>query len=202
MPSGWTRGMPKPAEVALEDFEVVRLVDGHALSVEEAAERTGVSRSTAGRMLQRARRALANGIERRAPLYLDAGPDLVLSPREREGAGPLLPEPGEDGGCIAVASEDGNMGGAVARIFGRAPYFVVVDPGRESRVMENPGSRAGRWSARTAVKALRREGVRRTVAGRFGPEAVKALGEAGIEASVAGGLSVAGAVEFFQSVVK
>ena len=70
IPSGWTRDQVDPANLAIEDFEVLRLVDGHLHTIEEAAAKVGVSRSTAGRMLERARRVLALGLERRAPIHI------------------------------------------------------------------------------------------------------------------------------------
>ncbi|MFT5826103.1 MAG: putative DNA-binding protein (UPF0251 family), partial [Yoonia sp.] len=41
IPSSWTHEQIDPANLAIEDFEVLRLVDGHVHTIEEAAEKVG-----------------------------------------------------------------------------------------------------------------------------------------------------------------
>ncbi|MGE9291945.1 MAG: DUF134 domain-containing protein, partial [Puniceicoccales bacterium] len=43
IPAGWTENQTPPFEVAIEDFEIMRLADGHNYSLEEAAQKIGVS---------------------------------------------------------------------------------------------------------------------------------------------------------------
>jgi predicted DNA-binding protein (UPF0251 family) len=93
IPAGWTQQQTAPVEIAIEDFEIMRLTDGHGYTIEEAAKKVGVSRSTAGRMLERARRVIALGIEKRAPMYLDASEDLVLAPPQVESSLALCNNP-------------------------------------------------------------------------------------------------------------
>ena len=187
IPSGWTRNRIEASEIAIEDFEVVRIVDGHGHTIEEAAAKVGVSRSTAGRMLQRARRGLAQAIERQAPILVDAGEDLVVAARP-DSAGTRARA---SGNLVAVACSSAKPEAPVERLFGRAPAFALRRGGADTIVLlPNPGARSGRNAAVRAVNLLSQEGVERVIAGRFGRDALTHLGSAGIRAHVAAGLTV------------
>ena len=191
IPAGWTRDQTAPSDIAIEDFEIVRLVDGHALTIAEAAEVTGVSRSTAGRMLERARRGLALAVERRAPIVVDAGEDLVVANRPGPAARRETPSAIREAGGLAIACSSIHPSAPVERFFGRAPAFAIwkQNGGRPRRVA-NPGARAGRNAAPEAVAVLRKHRVRCVLAGRFGPEAIHHLADAGIRARVATGMTL------------
>jgi predicted DNA-binding protein (UPF0251 family)/predicted Fe-Mo cluster-binding NifX family protein len=199
IPAGWTKGQIAPVEVAIEDFEIMRLTDGHGYSIEDAARRVGVSRSTAGRMLERVRRAIALGIERRAPLYLDASEDLVLEPPAKcDHTTSILPHE-TSLNYLAVACVDDRLDAPVESIFGRAPTFVLVPIQSDGplTLIENPGSGVKRNAASFAVKALSAQGVTRVVAGRYGPDAITALANANIRPYIANGFKLGQAIEFF-----
>ncbi len=197
IPGGWTKGQ-EPVEVAIEDFEIMRLVDGRGYGIVEAAEKVGVSRSTAGRMLERCRRAIAQGFEKRAPVYLDASKDLVLEAPDTESTRTETVVHDDSKKLLAIACHDGAEDSPVARIFGRAPEFVVVSgKGKNLKKLRNPGFGVQRNAAAKAVQLLVSEGIGRVVAGRFGPEALRLLGEANIQAQVASGLAVRQAIEVF-----
>ncbi|MDQ8196020.1 DUF134 domain-containing protein [Coraliomargarita sp. SDUM461004] len=198
IPAGWTQHQSTPVEVAIEDFEIMRLCDGHNLNIEDAAKKVGVSRSTAGRMLARARRAIALGFEQRAPIYLDASEELVLTPPEH-----LEPNNYEclrpsNNAHLAIACASPQSSSPVERMFGRAPGFAIICPD-DSRLayIQNPGTRLKRNAAAAAVKLLKTQGVSRVVAGRFGPEAIQALASATIQPIVANGFSLKQAIELF-----
>jgi predicted DNA-binding protein (UPF0251 family)/predicted Fe-Mo cluster-binding NifX family protein len=198
IPAGCTKHQAQPVEVAIEDFEIMRLTDGHNLNIEEAAQKVGVSRSTAGRMLERARRAIALGIERRAPVYLDASEDLVLTPPEPGDSSYGEPSPQPCAGCLAIACDNKKLSSSVERIFGRSPGFVIVSSeGTVLTYLQNPGANLKRDAAHTAVQLLKTHGVTRVVAGRFGPEAIKALATESMQALVANGFSLKQAIELF-----
>jgi len=177
----------------------MRLTDGHNYNIEEAAKKVGVSRSTAGRMLERARRAIALGFERRAPVYLDASEELILTP----------PEPGDEStysesqallstGSLAIACENTKPGSPVERMFGRATGFVIIDSdGTIQAHVKNPGANLKRNAANTAIKSLKEHGVSRVVAGRFGSEAIKTLASEAMQPLVANGFSLKQAIELF-----
>lgn len=197
MPLDRNLGESIPFEVAIEDFEIVRLVDGHGFHLEAAAAEVGVSRSTAGRMLERARRAIALGIEARAPLYLDASEHLELD--STAAARVDLQRAGE-GGLLAVAATQVDGGGLVSHLFGRAPYFLLVDSnGTIQECVENPGTKSSRSAAKKAAAFLSGHGVQRVVAGRYGPDALTYLAEVEIEAFLATGLTVPLAIELYKN---
>lgn len=193
IPSGWTHAQTSPIEVAIEDFEVLRLVDGHAHSIEEAAGKVGVSRSTAGRMLERARRSLALGLERRSPIYIDALESSVLKPPLPEVVRPIQRD-----AVLAIAVRSNEMNGEVSRVFGRSAGFTLVTTSGDMCYVENPGAGIKREAATLAVDLLKVNGVGRIVAGRFGTEALEKLGEAGIESLSAFGITVSQAIELFR----
>lgn len=58
----------------LDGFEAIRLVDQEGLEQEEAARRLGVSRPTVTRILQRARRCVAEAIVNGRALLIEGGP--------------------------------------------------------------------------------------------------------------------------------
>lgn len=199
IPAGCTREQSSPVEVAIEDFEIMRLVDGHGYRIEKAAQALNVSRSTAGRMIERARHALALGIEQRAPIYLDASEDLVLEAEATKNLDNTQPPAAAGMNLLAIACTENAPNANVERIFGRSPSFLLVSEaeGVHPRMIHNPGTALKRQAAHAAVKQLRVQGVTRVVAGRFGPEAVEALAKAGIQAFVANGFRVRQAIELF-----
>jgi len=196
IPSGWTQTQQAPTELAIEDFEILRLVDGHAHSLEEAAAKVGVSRSTAGRMVTRARRILALTIEQHAPLYIDgsdAGSILTT--------GAQAPPKGSTNGDLAFAVEEAESHAPLSRVFGRAPYFAIVSRNGGITYLENPGRGAKRGAATLAVDQLKAEGVCRVAAGRFGPDALERLGAASIQPLCVAGLDLGQAIELFPAKV-
>jgi predicted DNA-binding protein (UPF0251 family) len=80
-------GIPADAldEVAmsLDEFEALRLADLEGLYQEQAAERMGVSRPTFGRILESARRKVAEALARGKLLEIEGGPDYASRWRRR-----------------------------------------------------------------------------------------------------------------------
>lgn len=183
MPSGWSRHNVPTAEISVEDFEAFRLVDGEGCNLEDAARRMHCSRSTAGRMLARARRILAQALAEKAPLCIDAGEESNFASE---------PEPISQVGELAAAVDSQSADTLVAGMFGRAPYFAIhKEAGPEAvTFLPNPGHHRKRGAAKAAVRYLRDAGVCRVAAGRFGPDALQALAEARIEPLLLHGLSL------------
>jgi predicted Fe-Mo cluster-binding NifX family protein len=149
-------------------------------------------------MLERARRAIALGIEKRAPMYLDASEDLVLAPPEAYAPRPFHFKDKVHSECMAVACSGIELTAPVERIFGRAPAFALISPNNAIVQIENPGSRAKRKAAQIAVKALQTHNASRVVAGRFGPEAIQALAVAGIQPLVANGFNLEQSIDLLK----
>ena len=182
MPAGWTQQNVQPAEISVEDFEVMRLVDAEGLNLDATARRMDCSPSTVGRMLERTRRILAQAISVHAPICIDAGEDSNFSSTR-----PLMHPTGR----LAAAVEADHAETFVAGIFGRAPYFAIRSGvGSEMCFMPNPGYSKKRHAANSAVQCLSEAGVQRVAAGRFGPDALKALAKARIEPLLLRGLSL------------
>ena len=173
----------------------MRLVDGHGLHIGEAAGRMEVSRSTAGRMLERARRIVALAIERQAPLYIDACPDTRLSAPARDPKKQTV-DPFGDG--VAIALSENAPHAWVADIFGRAPFLAIAPHGAEVGIVRNPGANRSRDAAKATVNLLVRKDIRRVVAGRFGREALEILSKAGIEPMIAFGLRLDDALALYR----
>jgi predicted DNA-binding protein (UPF0251 family) len=63
--------------MTLDEFEAVRLADLDGLYQEQAAERMGVSRATFGRIVESARRKVAEALVRGMVLKIEGGPVQV-----------------------------------------------------------------------------------------------------------------------------
>ncbi|MBO6002100.1 MAG: DUF134 domain-containing protein [Mailhella sp.] len=59
--------------LSLEGFEALRLADGEGLGMDEAAQRMGVSRHTFGRILRKARHAVAEALVLGRALGVEGG---------------------------------------------------------------------------------------------------------------------------------
>ncbi len=59
--------------LTLDEFEAIRLADGEGLYQEEAAERMGVSRATFGRIVEAARRKVAQVLVEGKALRIEGG---------------------------------------------------------------------------------------------------------------------------------
>ncbi|RLE61496.1 MAG: dinitrogenase iron-molybdenum cofactor biosynthesis protein [Thermoprotei archaeon] len=83
---------------------------------------------------------------------------------------------------IAFAvEEDKGLESTISHRFGRAPYFIIVEIEnneiKNTKTIENPGSKAASGAAIKAVQKLVDENVEMVVAGAFGPNAATALEE-------------------------
>jgi predicted Fe-Mo cluster-binding NifX family protein len=129
-------------------------------------------------------------VERRSPIYIDAARSSVLAHPQLEGTATT-----GSGTRLAVALNSSQAGAEVARVFGRAPVFALVDPDGAVRFADNPGLGVQRGAAAQAVALLQSEGVGRIVAGRFGPDALENLGTARIEPRLAVGMKLRQVIE-------
>ena len=80
---------------------------------------------------------------------------------------------------IAFATTKGGLDDHISMSFGRTPTFTIVD-GEHVEVVQNPGASASRGAGVSAANFLKSLGVEMVIAGRFGPNAIRALESLGI----------------------
>ena len=171
----------KPAGIPLRDLEevtlsfdeaeAVRLGDGEGLYQQAAARRMGVSRQTYGRILETARRKIADA--------------LLGGKALRIGGGKIRWEEGEKIMKIAVPVKDGMVDGH----FGHCAGFSVdsVDEKGSIKSEEAGPSPAGCGCKSNIGSVLAGMGVTHLIAGGMGEGAVRVLAANGI--SVVRGIS-------------
>ncbi len=74
-------GRPDEIDLAMDEFEAIRLADFKGLSQEKAAESMHISQQTFSRILKRARKAIADGIVQGKIIRIQGG-HYVISSRE------------------------------------------------------------------------------------------------------------------------
>jgi predicted DNA-binding protein (UPF0251 family) len=66
-------GRPDEVELSLDEFEAIRLADYQGLSQKQAAKSMNISQQTFSRILEKARKVIANGIVRGAAIKIQGG---------------------------------------------------------------------------------------------------------------------------------
>jgi predicted Fe-Mo cluster-binding NifX family protein len=76
-----------------------------------------------------------------------------------------------------AASSDGGLAATVDPRFGRAPFFIIVDPqsGEVLETVPNNAAEAAHGAGTGAAALMRERGVDGVVAGRIGPKALEVL---------------------------
>lgn len=87
-------GLPT-VEMTLDEFEALRLTDLEGLYQEQASARMGVSRPTLGRIVESARRKVAEALVHGRALRIEGGPVVA---RPRRGGCPRCARHGDAGG--------------------------------------------------------------------------------------------------------
>lgn len=95
---------------------------------------------------------------------------------------------------IAVSSEDGKEDSPVCPFTGRAPFYIVFEGGKVSKVMENPFAVGGGGASYGVVQMLSNEGVELIISGKFGRNMVEALEGKNVKYKVVEGKSALQAV--------
>ena len=161
-------GIPAAAleEVVLgfDEAEAIRLADLEGLYQEAAARSMGVSRQTFGRIVETARRKVADAILNGKALRLDGGEITI------KGEGSMKMK-------IAVPSRDG----LVDEHFGHCEEFLIYRVEGDSLVEEQSVPSIEGCGCKSGVAAvLARSGVTHLVAGNMGEGAVRVLSAQGI----------------------
>ena len=81
-------GVAQPAVVlGLDEFEAIRLADLEGLYQEQAAEKLHVSRQTFGRIIEAARKKVAQALIEGRPLQIEGGPVQMMGMGRGRGRG-------------------------------------------------------------------------------------------------------------------
>jgi len=101
---------------------------------------------------------------------------------------------------VLVSASEPGLDAPVDPRFGRAPYYVIVDPDTmEYETIENPNAQAPHGAGMGAANFAKEQGVQAVITGRVGPNAEAVLREAGIEIVLVPEGTVREAVEYFKS---
>jgi predicted DNA-binding protein (UPF0251 family)/predicted Fe-Mo cluster-binding NifX family protein len=168
-PTGVPAGAParEPVEVILgfDEAEALRLADLEGLYQEAAARSMGVSRQTFGRIVETARRKVADAVLNGKALRI-AGGEIKIR------------EQGEMDMKIAVPSRDG----LVDEHFGHCKEFLIFRVEGEELVEEQAVPSLEGCGCKSGVASiLARSGVTHLVAGNMGEGAVHVLEAQGIQ---------------------
>lgn len=81
----------------------------------------------------------------------------------------------------AVASMGKEESSEISQQAGRAPYYLIFEDGKLSETIENPFAVGGGGAGFGVAKMLADRGVKKVVAGAFGPNMSGALEQRGLE---------------------
>ncbi len=195
------RGVPlaelSESYLPVEGLEAIRLADLESLTMEEAAARMNVSRHTFGRILAKARRAVAEALVNARALCIEGGEYAV---RDTEAEPPARPRKEPDMSIIAISAEEPGLDGPVDPRFGRAAGFVVVNLAtmQPSWVDNGAAQAMAHGAGIQAAETLSAAGAGVLLTGYVGPKAFTALAAAGIKVGQdISGMTVREAVERF-----
>ncbi len=86
---------------------------------------------------------------------------------------------------VAIPSEKPEMGSRMSPVFGRCPYFMIVEieAGKivKSEAVSNPGINEPGGAGMAAAQEISKQGAIALIAGTLGPKAFAALNTLGIE---------------------
>lgn len=187
----------KEVAMTLDEFEAIRLADGEGLYQEEAARRMGVSRTTFGRILDSARRKVAEVLSGGRCLRLEGGHVHRDGPARSAGrAGPPRRKEKIVNICIPVTADRG-LESPVSGHFGSAPIFMLVDAEtRRAEALTNTRAVHEHGACRP-LDALGGHEIDAVVVGGIGAGALMKLQSAGIRVFRAAAPTVAGCLDAF-----
>jgi predicted Fe-Mo cluster-binding NifX family protein/predicted DNA-binding protein (UPF0251 family) len=189
--------------VALErdELEALRLADLEGRYQDAAAAAMGVSRQTFGRIIESARRKVADALlNARALQIATDGAAVRPRPCRRSAAQSARNTERRPTMKLAITAEGGGLDARPDSRFGRCSRFVLVDPATmqfETIVNDAAGSDSGAGIG--AAQALVRAGAGAVLTGHCGPKAFAVLSQAGIAVYQVSAPTVAAAVEQFKS---
>lgn len=167
--------------LTLDEFEALRLADYEGLYQEAAALRMGVSRQTFGRIVEAARKKVADALVNGKALRIEGGV-AVVGNLETENV------------KIAIPTREGN----VEAHFGHCSSFSIYTVEGSEIVGEETMDIGSERGCKSGIAGeLARMGVRKLLAGNIGEGAVRVLGSFGIAVVRGASGSARGAAEAF-----
>jgi predicted DNA-binding protein (UPF0251 family)/predicted Fe-Mo cluster-binding NifX family protein len=199
------RGRPRGLDeivLPLDEFEAIRLADLEGLYHGQACGRMNVSRQTFGRILESARRKVAEALVTGKSLRIGGGP--VARAKEEEagcrGAGRAITRERSKtmNICIPV-TEDLGMKSPVSAHFGSAPLFMIVDiDGNTCRPVANRNLHQGGGMC-MPLQSLQGESIDGMVVGGIGMGALQKFLAEGIRVFISDHETVEDAVAAFKA---
>ncbi|MCX7028422.1 MAG: DUF134 domain-containing protein [Spirochaetes bacterium] len=185
LPAGVPTGIPtrelEELILGFDEAEALRLADLEGLYQEAAARSMGISRQTFGRIVETARRKVADAVLNGKALRIDGGEIKVR-------------EQGEMNMKIAVPSNDG----LVDEHFGHCKEFLIFRVDGEKLIEEQAIPSLDGCGCKSGVASvLARSGVTHLVAGNMGQGAVHVLEAQGIAVARGASGSARAAAEAF-----
>ena len=96
---------------------------------------------------------------------------------------------------IVIASEGKDENAEVCSVTGRAPYSLIFEDGKLTKVIKNPFAVGSGGAGFGVAQMLRNEEINAIVSGKFGPKVVNAFEEKGIKIIVMNDKTVKQALE-------
>jgi predicted DNA-binding protein (UPF0251 family)/predicted Fe-Mo cluster-binding NifX family protein len=165
-PSGPGSGKTGEVVLTFDEAEAIRLADLEGLYQQAAAQRMGVSRQTFGRIIEVARRKMADALINGRALRIDGGSVAIADASEK----PSL---------IAIPT---TADGRIEERFGCAERFAVytAQAGKLLSVEEGVAAETGPGCRAAAAASLAAAGVSVLICGCIGKGAVRGFGAHGI----------------------
>lgn len=199
------RGIPmaelETIALELDELEALRLADLEGRYHEKAAAAMGVSRQTFGRIIESARRKVADALlNGRALAIATEGAAVRPRPCRRAGLGLTNRNERYKQMKVAVTAEADGLDARPDPRFGRCAKFVVVDPATmENESVANDAAAADSGAGIGAAQTLVRMGAGAVLTGHCGPKAFAVLNQAGIQVYQVSAETVGKAIEQFKS---
>jgi len=180
----------------LDELEALKLADLEGRYQEDAAEVMGVSRQTFGRIVETARKKVAEALLHGKALAIEPGVAVY-----RSGANSEQNNSERSSNMkLAVTSEGDGLDARVDPRFGRCAKFVLVDTDTmEAETVENGAGSADSGAGISAGQTVMQLGVKTVLTGSCGPNAFSVLKGAGISVYTGATGTVKDAVEAFKA---
>ncbi|MCK4453966.1 NifB/NifX family molybdenum-iron cluster-binding protein [Candidatus Parcubacteria bacterium] len=100
---------------------------------------------------------------------------------------------------ILITSNDSDLNSSVSAVFGRCPYFLIVDEkGKLEKAIPNTGVQAVRGAGIAAAQTVVSQGATVVITGNVGPNAFAVLQQSGVKLYNGVGMTAKEALESFK----